>query len=250
MRLKIGIIATAAALGCGEPPGPADVLIDSWIEAAGALDAWNDVHNLQYTVTTVWYDSTEAEVRRRPRYVWLKKNPERARIERDEAEGHYIQAHDGSAGWALLNDEPVPPTELAAREVLYVGRDVMYWIGLPYKLRDPGVNLRYVPKDSVGFEGVAVTFGSEIGLHPGDRYFYYFSDESPFPVEVHYIEQDKTKVDRSIWTDFQSSDPITYVGTRTYYNEQGKRTKALIIEEVVINPGISDAMFLPPGSGT
>jgi hypothetical protein len=27
---------------------------------------------------------------------------------------------------------------------------VIYWIGLPYKLRDPGVNLHYISADSTG----------------------------------------------------------------------------------------------------
>lgn len=240
-------IALAAAAGCQRrPAGPAETLIDRWIEAAGGLGAWRQVDDLTYTVTTVWYDSTEAETRRRPRYVWLKKDPERARIERDEAEGHYVQAHDGVRGWATLNGEPVPETEKAATEVLYVGRDVMYWIGLPYKLRDPGVNLRYIPEDSTGYAGVAVTFGDEIGDHPGDRWYYYFDEDSPFPVEVHYIEQGRTNVNRLLWRDNRQAGPITYVRERLFYNDVGRRTKALLIDDVVINPGVPDALFMPP----
>jgi len=243
------LITAAASLSCGsEPPGPADQFVDTWIEAAGGLGAWSDVKDLRYTVTTVWFDTTGTETRRRPRFVWAKKNPHRARIERDEAEGHYVQAHDGlGTVWATLDGNALADTFKAVREVLYVSGDVIYWIGLPYKLRDPGVNLRFVPADSTGYAGVAVTFGEGIGEHSGDRWFYYFAEDSPFPIEVHYIEEGRSNVSRTRWTDFGQAGPITFVGTRTFYDERGVTRKQLIISDVEINPGIPDSLFSPPG---
>lgn len=246
----VGLLAGHLVSACQEEPpaGPADQLIDAWIEAAGGLDAWRAVDNIRYTVTTVWFDSTDTEVRRRPRYVWGKRDPLRARIERNEAEGHYTQAHDGEGNsWATLNGERLPSTAKAAAEVLYVGGDVMYWIGLPYKLRDPGVNLTYMSPDSTGNAGVRITFGEGVGDHPGDQYFYWFSDGSPFPIEVHYIEQGRTNVNRAIWSDNRRAGPLTYVGDRTFYNEEGNLTKQLLISDVEINPGVPDSLFLPPG---
>lgn len=239
-----------AALGCrDEAPGPADLLIDGWIEAAGGRDAWSEVTSLRYTVTTVWFDSTGTEVRRRPRFVWGKKSPQRARIERNEAEGYYVQAHDGRGStWATLDDELLADTTKAVTEVLYVGGDVMYWIGLPYKLRDSGVHFAYIAPDSTGYAGVRVNFGEGVGQHSGDRYFYYFSDESAYPVEVHYIEEGSTRVSRTRWSDFRKAGPLTYVGTRTYYNELGVRTRQLLISDVMTNPGVPDSLFLRPGS--
>ncbi len=237
------------AIGCrGEPPGPEDTLIDTWIETAGGLDAWRQVHDLRYTVTTVWFDSTGTEIRRRPRYVWGKKRPQRARIERTEPEGHYVQAHDGRGTiWATLDGAPLSDTTKAVQEVLYVAGDVMYWIGLPYKLRDSGVNLSYIPSDSAGLPGVLVTFGQGVGQHSGDRYFYYFEEGSPFPLEVHYVEEGRTNVNRTRWSDFQASGPITFVGTRTYYDEHGTTRKQLLISDVIVNPGLPDSLFFRPG---
>lgn len=122
----------------------------------------------------------------------------------------------------------------------------MYWIGLPYKLRDRGVNLTYVSPDSTGYPGVRVTFGEGIGLHSGDRYNYYFEEGSPFPTAVHYIEEGRTNVSRTRWSDFQTAGPLTYVGTRTYYDERGTTRKQLISTDVVVNPGVPDSLFLPP----
>lgn len=254
MRVTLRTLVTVAfaglaTYGCvAEPPGPAQALIDDWIDAAGGLEAWRQVHDARFTVVTVWLDSTGAEVRRRPRFVWIKKNPERARIERDELEGHYVQAHDGTTAWATLDGSRLPSSERAAAEALYVGRDVVYWFGLPYKLKDPGVFFSYISPDSLGYAGARVTFSEQVGEHPGDRYFYYFSDDSPFPVEVHYIEQGTTSVNRARWTDFRKAGPITYVGTRTYYDELGRPIRQLLIRDVVINPGVPDSLFLPPRS--
>ena len=244
----VALLAGLAALGCRQaPPGPADQLIDSWIEAAGGLDAWNDVENLSYTVTTVWFDSTGTEVRRRPRFVWGERDPLRARIERDEREGRYVQAHDGRGrAWATLDGTGLADTTKAVREVFYVAGDVMYWIGLPYKLRDPGVNLTYIPADSTGYAGVLVTFGEGVGLH-SDRYYYWFDEGSALPVEVHYIEEGSTNVNRTKWTDFGRSGGITYIGTRTYYDSRGVTRKQLLISDLEINPGVEEGMFLPPG---
>lgn len=242
-------VAVAGGACSGESPGPEDELIDAWIDAAGGLNAWRQIEDLRYTVTTVWFDSTGTETRRRPRFVWLKKHPERARIERDEAEGHYVQGHDGEGtAWATLDGEPLPGDHKAVEEALYVGRDVMYWIGLPYKLRDAGVNLAYISPDSTGHPGVQVTFGENVGEHPGDRYFYYFEEGSPFPVELHYIEQGDSleDIDRTHWTAYQTSGPLTYVGTRTWYEEDGLPTKRLIISDVMVDPGIPDSMFTAP----
>ncbi len=124
----------------------------------------------------------------------------------------------------------------------------MYWIGLPYKLRDPGVNLRFIPPDSTGYPGVAVTFGEGIGQHSGDRWFYYFQEGSPFPVEVHYIEQGYTRPARTRWSHFGQAGPITYVGTRTFYNDRGVTRKELLISDVQINPGVPDTLFTAPGT--
>jgi hypothetical protein len=60
-----------------------------------------------------------------------------------------------------------------------------------------------------------VTFGEGVGLH-SDHYYYYFGDGSPFPLEVHYMEEGSTNVNRTRWSDFGEAGIVTYVGTRTY----------------------------------
>ncbi|MFQ5678166.1 MAG: hypothetical protein ACE5HP_01745 [Gemmatimonadota bacterium] len=269
-RGRSGILLLAGLLlaGCGPPGGDAeergdeggqagrssgaalaDSILATWVQAAGGMEAWESIHTARYTVTTVWYDSTGEIRRMRPRRVELRKTAagEEARVERPEAEGLYVQVFTPDTSWAALNGRALAPEEPAAAEAEYVGRDVFYWFGLPFKLRDPGVHHVARSLPGGGYE-VAVSFGESIGAHPGDRYFYYFLDEDPYPEEVHYIEQGKESRDRTLWTRIGSAGSFAYVITRRYVNDAELPTKELRIDDVWINPELPDSLFRPPGT--
>lgn len=257
----VTFVATLFVVGCqgeaersrsqpaaGPGASTADSVIGAWIQAAGGPTAWDSVGSLRYTVTTVWYDSTGSVERMRPRRVALKKTGGgfMGRIERPEAEGLYVQAFTGDTLWASLNGHPLPPDHPATEESEYVNRDVFYWIGLPWKLLDPGVTREARRLEEGGHE-VAVTFESGVGEHPGDRYFYLFTDEDPFPEEVHYIEEGSEGRTRTLWRNFREAPPLTYVGTRRYVDEGGRPTTELRIDDVVIDPELRDSLFEAPG---
>lgn len=254
------LLAACGASGDGGPAADApetsaggstaDSLVSAWIRAAGGPDAWQEVGSIRYTVTTVWYDSAERVERMRPRRVEIRKRADgfHSRIERPEAEGLYVQVFTGDTVWATLNGRPLPPDHPATEESEYVGRDVHYWIGLPWKLRDPGVNLEATRLERGGHE-VRVTFGSDVGIHPGDQYFYLFLDRDPRPEEVHYREEGSEGRTRTLWRDFASAGPITYVGTRRYVDDQERTTKELRIDDVWIDPPLPDSLFRPPAGG-
>ena len=257
--LRCGIIAcrwlATATLFCGlagalpdqvaaQSDRAADRLVAGWIKAAGGSDLWDRVRSLRYTSTTVWYDSTEKEVRRRPRYVWIDKSPGayRVRVERQEAVGKYVQVWDGQRPWATLNGGALPDSAQAVREVPYVTSELVYWMGLPWKLHDPGVNRSYVAPGTVH-----VTFGSGVGLHDGDRYWYRWRDsQSPFPTDVEYIEQGKTENDRNrlVWSDWTRFGPAVYAGRRRLVNQSGRTLRALLISAVTVNESMPDSLFI------
>lgn len=239
--------ADPAGEPAGEPVGRADSAVAEWIEAAGGTDAWRSVNTLRYTVTTVWYDSAGEIERMRPRRVEIRKTGDGfvSRIERPEAEGLYVQTFTGDTAWAALNGRPLPPDHPAAEEAEYVGRDVHYWIGLPYKLRDPGVRLDATDLPSGGLE-VRVRFGDTVGANPGDRYFYRFLDDDPWPEQVHYVEGGTEGRTRTLWRHFRDAGPLTYVGTRRYVDDSGRTTKELRIDDVWIGPELPDSLFRPP----
>ncbi|MDH3733642.1 MAG: hypothetical protein OEU54_08910 [Gemmatimonadota bacterium] len=257
--LVFAAVSTAGACGASGPSTAdaerapdqvlADSLVGAWLAEAGGMEVWRGVESARFTITTVWFDSAGEIRRMRPRRVEMRlvDGMEQARVERPEAEGLYVQTWTGSGAWATLNDLPMRADTKEVEETEYVGRDVVYWFGLPYKLFDPGVNRRATALADGGYE-VLVTFGDDIGAHPGDRYFYYFLDEDPFPEEVHYIEQDRTEEsrNRTIWSGFGRVGDFTYVVARRWLNAEGMPTKELRIDDVQLNPALSDSLFATP----
>jgi hypothetical protein len=251
----------------GLPAAPqdrtADSLVGLWIDSVGGMDTYHGFRSAAFTVTTVLHDTASGRIRRsRPRYVWVKKGPhgEEARIERWEAAGLIQQGFNGRVTWAALEGELLPDSAKDAREALYVARDVFYWFGLPFKLRDPGVYLSYLglkQRSGAAWEGedeparqyhaVGVSFGEGVGEHQ-DVFTYYFPPGAGFPYEVTYVEEGRTELNRLIWGPTARAGDITYpfVEHRTWITESGRPSKVLVISDVVMNPEIPQQRFEAP----
>ena len=245
-----------------------DSLLTTWIDSVGGMETYQRFQSATFTVTTVWYDTLTGRLQRtRPRYVWIKKGPhgEESRIERYEAAGLIQQGFDGRRVWAAVNADILPDSAKDTREALYVSRDVFYWFGLPFKLRDDGVLLSY---DGVrgrpgamgaGFErprrgapatryhALRVSFGVNVGEHQ-DVFSYYFAPNRGFPTEVTYVEEGRTDLNRVVWGETGRFGDIDYpvVTRRDWITTSGKRTKALVISDVVINPDLPQKLFERP----
>lgn len=281
MRSARGRVAIAAILGVVTGPGlvvpsagaqqdpVADSLIGLWIDSVGGMDTYGRFQSASFTLTTVLYDTSTGRTRRsRPRYVWIKRGPygEESRIERWESGGLIQQGFNGrDPAWAAVEGEILADTAKDAREALYVSRDVFYWFGLPFKLRDPGVFLTYLGQverpgatfvegedpETLSPDGtyhaVGVSFGEGVGEHR-DVFTYYFTEGRGFPTEVTYVEEGRTSVNRLLWGRTRRAGPIKYpyVMRRDWITESGKRTKALVVSEVSINPEIRQERFERP----
>ena len=270
MRLWVfmaSMVASAPGLVGQSSDRAADSLVGMWIDSVGGMTAYRQFRSATFTVTTVWYDSTTSqEERRRPRYVAIKQGPfgEESRIERTESYGTIIQGFNGRRAWAVIDDRPIADTARDAREALYVARDVYYWMGLPFKLRDPGVFLHYRgrgprpgrdvspdgaegPDDPTEYHVVAVTFGEGVGEHQ-DVFTYYFAPGRGFPSEVTYLEEGRTRPTRMVWGETGRFGPLQYpaVLERHVISESGRRRRSLIVSDVVINPEIPQARFERP----
>lgn len=277
--VPVGLMLAAAISACASsedtpmsdspPEVIADSLIALWIDSLGGMETYEAFRSASYTITTVIYDTLSGRTRRmRPRYVWIKRGPDgqATRVERWEGDDFITQGFNGRDAWATMNGEMLPDTAKDWREVRYVAGDLYYWPGLPYKLRDDGVFLHYLgmvnrpgaelradptsarqalPDD--GYHAIAVTFGENVGDHQ-DAWAYYFAPGEGFPTEVTYIEDGRTDLNRIIWGPTERFGGIDYpfVKRRDWITESGKRTKALVVSEVVINPEIPQEMFERP----
>ncbi len=272
-----GIVAGAIAgsLAVSAEPAPdtladpmADSLVSLWIDSVGGMDTYHQFQSASFTIATILYDTVSGRIRRtRPRYVWIRKGPygEETRIERWETGDIIQQGFNGrDRAWAAVAGSLLPDTAKDTREALYVSRDVFYWFGLPFKLRDPGVYLSYLgkrPRPGAEFvqhrsasrspdelyHAVGVSFGEGVGEH-NDVFTYYFAEGRGFPTEVTYVEEGRTSLNRLLWGETRRAGEIAYpyVTRRDWITESGKRTKALVLSDVTINPNIPQERFERP----
>ncbi len=278
--IAVGTILVGAVTACqpaGEDPAaefasdsPPEVIADSliglWIDSLGGMETYRNFESASYTITTVMYDTLSGRVKRmRPRYVWIKKGPygQETRVERWEGNDFIVQGFNGRDEWATLNGEFLPDTAKDWRETRYVAGDLFYWPGLPFKLLDDGVFLHYrgisdlpgavfrtdpaeaVPSTGAArYHAVGVTFGEDIGDHQ-DTWAYYFEPGDAFPTEVTYVEEGLESISRVFWGKTKRVGDIRYpvVAQRDWMTRSGKRTKALVVSDFVVNPDIAQSMF-------
>ena len=84
-----------------------------------------------------------------------------------------------------------------------------YWLLMPAKMQDPGVNLASegeAEKDGKTYDVVRLTFGDGIGLTPKDTYWAYVSKDSGLMERWEFVLTDQKPEDREafLWTDWQS----------------------------------------------
>ncbi len=245
-------VPTPAARAEARVPTPvqadalADSLVANWIDALGGLERYWPMKSARFTVTTEMYDADSGRLRRtRPRYVTIARTDkgELSRIERWEGDDFIQHGWDGDAAWAVKNGEPLGPGDMDYDQARYVSGDVQYWISLPFKLRDDGVNLHYRGRDEEGRHVVGVSFGEGIGLHDGDAWQYRFEEGKTWPAQVAYMEEGRTNWNRLRFEDIREVDGYIFVGRRVYFNELGQVTKVIRTDAFELNPELDLAVF-------
>jgi len=250
--LAISLVLTAGAWAADRSSSRAatpEELVSTWVEALGGLEAYWPLKTARYTITTEIYDTESGRLRRtRPRYVTIAKTDlgDLVRIERWEGNDFIAHGWDGETVWARYNGEELAPGDKDYDEVLYVAGDVHYWIGLPFKLNDPGVNLHDRGIDDQGRQVVGVSFGEGVGLHDGDTWQYWFVEGRTWPVQLAYKEENRTNWNYLRFEDVRTVDGYTFVGRRVHYNEAGAITKVLYAHDFEFNPELDMALFSPP----
>ncbi len=226
----------------------AEALVDGWIEALGGMETYWKLRSATYTLTTEMWDPESGRLRRtRPRYVTIARLDagEAARIERWEGDDFIQHGFDGVREWAVMNGETLSPGDKDYDEARYVSGDVFYWIGLPFKLKDPGVFLHYDGTDDEGRHQVRVTFGEGVGDH-NDTWFYVFEEGRAMPVSIGYREEGRRNISRTYWEDVQEVDGYVFTGRRVHVNGDGKIWKVLVTSDFVLNPEVDPAVFREP----
>ena len=124
----------------------------------------------------------------------------------------------------------------------------VYWLFMPYKLLDPGVNLADAGEETIDgttYDKVKLTFG-EVGLTPGDTYWAYVNRETGLMDRWAYHLQD-WEADRepTVWTweGWQRFGGIMLAPKR--YNAADDRTAEL--KDIAVFDTLPETVFTAPG---
>ena len=157
-------------------------LADEVVEAMGGSDAWDQTHIIQWTFfgrrNWVW-DKWTGDVR-----CDIPSSDTRIAMNINSRQG-MVYAH---------GKQQMHPDSLD--KYLDMGYKMWindsYWLVMPFKMKDPGVTLKYLGKmnDAEGEECdvVEMTF-SEVGVTPDNKYHVYISPETSYITQWDYFSK-------------------------------------------------------------
>jgi hypothetical protein len=117
----------------------------------------------------------------------------------------------------------------------------MYWLAMPWKWTDPGVNLKYLGKRSRGAESydiVQLTFG-KVGLTPGDKYEAYVSPRSHL-MEYWKFDLQSGRKDEYSW------EYTTTGGIKLAKNHTNPDGRSINMGDVEVLESAEDSLFTDP----
>jgi hypothetical protein len=156
------------------------VLVDKMIEAMGGSAAWQNARYLRFD----WVIEREGQPPGVVRHLWDRLE-DRYRVEWQDRDGKQLVALfyvSTRTGTIYVNGEPARDEDAQKYLDLAYGRFIndTYWLLMPWKLKDPGVNLRYVGPTQVDGQPYQLLHASfeAVGLTPGDQYWAYINPKT------------------------------------------------------------------------
>jgi hypothetical protein len=181
-RLPLVLTLVAAIPACAparsntpDSDARAMAIADSVMEALGGRQAWDRLAGLSWTFESAVGDT----LRPGRRHQWDKRTGWH-RVEGKNRQGQsyvMIDKLGDTEGMAWMDGQPIAGDsleKLKARAHSMWTNDT-YWMLMPYKLRDPGVRLKYdgeAREDDRVYDRLALSFVG-VGETPGDRYWVY-----------------------------------------------------------------------------
>ncbi len=235
--LLIAALALAPQPGSAQPT--AQSVADSAQKALGGKEAWDNTHYLHFTFAgrrTHWWDK------------WTGRH----RVEGDNKEGkHYVILENVNTkeGTAYLDGQKLEGDK--AKEMLENGYGAWvndtYWLLMPYKLQDPGVNLSYAGEETVDgklYDKLALSFG-KVGLTPGDHYTAYFNRDTHLMDRWAFILESMPKEGPPSvwkWEGWQKYGNIMLARHRNHVGDD----KKLELGDISVPAQLADAVFTSP----
>lgn len=230
----------AAAPAAGAPSAPsATAIADQVMKALGGKAAWDGTHYLRFTFgrrTHHWDKWTgrhrlDGTTKEGQKYVVLEN----------------VNTHEGQA-W--LDGKKVEGDELKTWLDRGYGAWVndTYWLLMPYKMKDPGVNLDYAGSEQIDgktYDKLHLTFG-KVGLTPGDQYWAYINHDTHLMDRWAYLLQDQPRDAAPtvwLWQGWQRYGKIMLAPSRIQVGGDGK----LPLSDIAVFDTLPDSVFTSSG---
>ena len=255
-RAAIGLLLLASGLlGFQGSVSGQDVqaLLDRVIVAHGGMDAWVALKDMTFTLTVVSL-TPQGEVAGARVSLYRLKRHGKARVETVTGDGVLVEGFDGERSWALLHGRRLTEADRLTR-AHFQAVNWWYWMGIPFKLRDPGVVLRERPLATFQGKPVHVLEATFAVEGPTDRFTYYVD---PVTYHIVLVETDlKPGVwpgvggrgpGWSTWHDYRAVGPFMMHTKRIFYGNRELTDKRgiLLFGDFQFNTGLPDSLFNSP----
>ena len=255
LAYEMPVVQVAAETPSDDPAAPpqrdayADSVAMRVYEASGGPAAWEALPYLRFNFSVL----RQNERGRVIRHMWNRQTGDyRVELPGPANEPYVvlfnIDTRDGHVYWDSNELDPVEsPQHLEMAYSRFINDT--YWLLLPFKLFDPGVNRTYLPDSSNAlYDVLHLSFG-DVGLTPGDQYWLYVDKASGRLVRWSYQLQDDapgTPPRSFMWGDYE--EHITPAGSLFFSTrKRGIGVPFAIITDEVGTPAlIPDDMFTAP----
>ena len=215
------------------------------MQALGGKEAWDATHFLRFTFAG------------RRTHHWDKWSG-RHRLEGQSPEGqkyvvlHNLNVRDGREGEVWLDGKKAEGD--AVKEWLERAYGAWindtYWLLMPYKLQDPGVNLTYEGTEQIEgmtYDKLHLSFG-QVGLTPGDEYWAWINRDTHLMDRWAYLLQAQPGQPRAAeptawrWQGWQKYGNILLAPTRAQVTGDRK----LELTDIAVFETLPDSVFTSP----
>src|SRR4051794_1444326 len=244
MTKKILAISAALIFSASVLPAADEKALEiakSMMKAMGGQDKWNSAHFVRYDFFVTAGGKRVVE----RSHLWDKQTG-RYRLEQTNKRGESLVVlfnANTKQGTAYINSRKIDGVEAddAVKDAYAAFINDMYWLSMPWKWTDMGVNLKYLGNEKrkdEPFDVVQLTFGN-VGLTPGDQYKAYVSPASHLMTHWEYVLQGGNK---GSW-DWQYADTGGVKLAKNHTSEDGK---SINMGNVRVLSSVDDAYFTDP----
>lgn len=202
------------------PPLTGQDVAEAVMQALGGRPAWERTRHICFTFASARFHCWD-------RYTGAH------RLEGQNQQGQtfvVLSNVNTRQGSAYLDGQQVPQDQLQAYidGAFQAWTNDTYWLLMPYKLQDPGVNLEYAGSetlDGTRYEKLHLTFGANVGLTPGDQYWAYINPQTGLMERWAYLLQNQdpgSEPTHWLWQGWTRQGEIMLAPTRVQVGGDGR----------------------------